>query len=377
MGALRWARKKVGSAVKRIEDPRLLRGRGGLRRRHPPARRGAHGRAAQPARARPVARPSTSAAALTLPGVVDAFAARRPGRPPPAIPVPCSPGHVQADAAVPAGHRHGAVRRRAGGRRRRRDRYVAEDALELIDVEYEPAAGSRRRRRRDPARGAAAAPPTRPTTWWRRTSTTSATSTPRSPRPTGSSTSGWTCSATPGSRWRPAASSPHRRPVTGELTIWTPPSGPHTVRGILAGMLAMPHGRIRVITPDVGGGFGVKADFYAEDLLAPFAPPARPAGKWIEDRNEHFLSASSHSREQNHAVEVAVRTTARSSAAGSDINGLRRLPRTAGDRPVLRSPARSPWRVPGPAGYRVGATAPHQQGAGVALPGCRAPEAVW
>jgi carbon-monoxide dehydrogenase large subunit len=72
-------------------------------------------------------------------------------------------------------------------------------------------------------------------------------------------------------------------------------------------MLNLPEDAIRVISPDVGGGFGVKEEFYPEDLLVPFA--ARRLGrpvKWIESRREHFLSVV-HAREQVHHLEMAFR----------------------------------------------------------------------
>jgi carbon-monoxide dehydrogenase large subunit len=99
----------------------------------------------------------------------------------------------------------------------------------------------------------------------------------------------------------------HRDALTGELTVWDSTQWPHTVRTILAGMLGVPARSVRVITPDIGGGFGVKADFTPEDFLVPFAAGriGRPV-KWIEDRNEHFL-AIAHSREQIHEVEMALR----------------------------------------------------------------------
>jgi len=70
-------------------------------------------------------------------------------------------------------------------------------------------------------------------------------------------------------------------------------------------MLALPEHKIHFIEPDVGGGFGVRGEFYPEDFLIPFLAITlgRPV-KWIEDRREHFLAAN-HSREQIWKVEVA------------------------------------------------------------------------
>jgi carbon-monoxide dehydrogenase large subunit len=96
-------------------------------------------------------------------------------------------------------------------------------------------------------------------------------------------------------------------PVSGELVIWISGQWPHTTRSLAARLLGLAEERIRVIQPDVGGGFGVKEEFYPEDLVVFFATLrlGRPV-KWIEDRREHFLSVA-HSREQVHEIELALR----------------------------------------------------------------------
>jgi carbon-monoxide dehydrogenase large subunit len=97
----------------------------------------------------------------------------------------------------------------------------------------------------------------------------------------------------------------HVDPVSGELVIWVSGQWPHTTRTLAARMLNLSEDSIHVISPDVGGGFGVKEEFYPEDLLVPFA--ARRLGrpvKWIETRREHFLSVV-HAREQVHHLEIA------------------------------------------------------------------------
>jgi carbon-monoxide dehydrogenase large subunit len=95
-------------------------------------------------------------------------------------------------------------------------------------------------------------------------------------------------------------------PITERLTLTTSTQFPHLVRGFLAGVLGMPESRIRVVAPDVGGGFGAKCEFYCEEILAPLlALRLRRPVKWVEDRREHMI-ASSHAREQKHTVRVAV-----------------------------------------------------------------------
>jgi carbon-monoxide dehydrogenase large subunit len=92
---------------------------------------------------------------------------------------------------------------------------------------------------------------------------------------------------------------------TDSYTVWSSTQVVHWVRSEIAGTLAVPEGRIRVIAPDVGGGFGVKGHVYPEDVLIPFL--ARLTGRsvrWVEDRREH-ISCSCHSRDQRHDAEIA------------------------------------------------------------------------
>ena len=95
-------------------------------------------------------------------------------------------------------------------------------------------------------------------------------------------------------------------PTTGRITLYSSTQFPHLARGFLAGVLSIPESRIRVIAPDVGGGFGSKCEFYPEEVLAPWLSLrlGRPV-KWVEDRREHML-ASTHAREQIHEIEAAV-----------------------------------------------------------------------
>jgi carbon-monoxide dehydrogenase large subunit len=93
----------------------------------------------------------------------------------------------------------------------------------------------------------------------------------------------------------------------GSLTTWNSTQVSHFVQQGLATTLELPPHRIRVIAPDVGGGFGTKASGYAEDALVPIAAMVlnRPV-KWIEDRREHMMG-SAHARHQTHAISLAAR----------------------------------------------------------------------
>jgi carbon-monoxide dehydrogenase large subunit len=91
---------------------------------------------------------------------------------------------------------------------------------------------------------------------------------------------------------------------TDSITHWSSTQVVHWVRREIATTLALPEARVRVIAPDVGGGFGGKGHAYPEDLLLPFL--ARRLGRpvrWIEERREHLMAAT-HSRDQLHDVEI-------------------------------------------------------------------------
>jgi carbon-monoxide dehydrogenase large subunit len=89
------------------------------------------------------------------------------------------------------------------------------------------------------------------------------------------------------------------------LTLWTATQIPHLVRTGLADVLEMPENRIRVIAPDVGGGFGIKGHLFPEEIaVCVLAMELRRPVKWIEDRREHML-ACIHAREHEHRIEVA------------------------------------------------------------------------
>jgi len=95
-------------------------------------------------------------------------------------------------------------------------------------------------------------------------------------------------------------------PYEGMLTCWISTQGPIPIRNGLAAIFHLPEHKVRVIAPDVGGGFGTKIMmFYPEEILAPFAAIqlGKPV-KWIEDRRENFIS-SNQERGQIHEVEYA------------------------------------------------------------------------
>jgi carbon-monoxide dehydrogenase large subunit len=94
-------------------------------------------------------------------------------------------------------------------------------------------------------------------------------------------------------------------PATGEFTLWSTTQVPHIARITLSGVTGIPEAKLRVIAPDVGGGFGSKLNIYAEEALA--LAVARRLGravKWTEGRSEGYL-ATIHGRDQIQEIELA------------------------------------------------------------------------
>jgi aerobic carbon-monoxide dehydrogenase large subunit len=93
--------------------------------------------------------------------------------------------------------------------------------------------------------------------------------------------------------------------VTETMTVWNSTQMPHRCKTILIDMLGLAEHQVRVIAPDVGGGFGPKAVFHPEELAVAAACRLLQAPvKWVEDRFEHFLAAVME-RDQSWTVEVA------------------------------------------------------------------------
>ena len=91
-----------------------------------------------------------------------------------------------------------------------------------------------------------------------------------------------------------------------EVTVWSSTQIPHVVAALLEDSIKEPrYIKARVIAPRIGGGFGQKWGFYPEELIIPLASviTGRPV-RWIETRHEHMI-ATNHAREQTHYVEMA------------------------------------------------------------------------
>ena len=97
-------------------------------------------------------------------------------------------------------------------------------------------------------------------------------------------------------------------PATEELTIWTSTQAPFRIRAEIAAILGIPEAKVRAIAPEVGGGFGTKTAPYREDVLVAWAAVrlGRPV-KWISSRSEDLLTTN-HGRGGVSEGELAVRS---------------------------------------------------------------------
>jgi len=103
----------------------------------------------------------------------------------------------------------------------------------------------------------------------------------------------------------PRAALAHFVPVTGELTLWNTTQNPHIVRFVMSLVTGVPEDRLRVIAPEVGGGFGSKIAQIQGDFIAVFCSMklGRPV-RWNETRSENFQSTT-HGRDHVQDVELA------------------------------------------------------------------------
>jgi aerobic carbon-monoxide dehydrogenase large subunit len=110
------------------------------------------------------------------------------------------------------------------------------------------------------------------------------------------------------------------RKADKNLTIWSSSQIPHLLRNILSATVGLPQHQVRVIVPEVGGGFGCKLNIYPEELVAAYATmKTGRAVKWIEDRSEN-LAVTIHGRDQIDYVEVAA--TKEGKITGLKVHGI-------------------------------------------------------
>jgi len=106
----------------------------------------------------------------------------------------------------------------------------------------------------------------------------------------------------------------------GRLTLWSGTQVPHLARHLLAEVLGLPENKVRVVAPDVGGGFGVKAILYPEDIaLCVLARTLGRPVKWVEQRRE-AMQASAHARDHHYTVRAGF--DARGHLLGLDVRAV-------------------------------------------------------
>jgi carbon-monoxide dehydrogenase large subunit len=330
--------KYVGAVVRRREDPRLLTGRGvyvdDLRVAgclHAAILRSPH------AHARIVA--VRTGRARAHPAVVACFdhddlaSALRPlpvaGVPPPALQARVG-FRLKTAAQLPL----------ASGKVRyvgepvavvvATDRYALEDALELVDVDYEPLAVVT-----DVEQGLAPQAPLIHEAWGDNVSVAFEARVGDPDRAlAGASARVRARIRVPryaGVPLEPRALLAEPTARGDRLTVWASTQVPHWLQRTLAEALGWPARRLRVVAPEVGGGFGTKCSIYPEDVLIPIvaARLGRPV-KWLETRREHLQSAT-HSREQLHDAELGA-------TPDGALVGIR-------DRILLDQGAYNPWGI--------------------------------
>lgn len=94
-------------------------------------------------------------------------------------------------------------------------------------------------------------------------------------------------------------------PAMGEFTVWSSTQIPHIVKATLGATVGVPEAKLRIIAPDVGGGFGSKLNVYAEEAICiALARRLRRPVKWTEERSENYL-ATIHGRDVVQDIELA------------------------------------------------------------------------
>ena len=139
--------------------------------------------------------------------------------------------------------------------------------------------------------------------------------------------------------------------ASGRVTLTCSVQMPHMLRTGLADALGMPEAELRVIAPDVGGGFGQKMQLFPEYVvLVWLARRLRRSLAWIEDRHENFLAAA-HARDQRYRVRAAFDKEARLLAIDADIRcnigAYSCYPTTCGVEPLMAFA-----ELPGPYDFR-------------------------
>jgi carbon-monoxide dehydrogenase large subunit len=108
-------------------------------------------------------------------------------------------------------------------------------------------------------------------------------------------------------------------PESGSLVLWSSTQAPHKLRAIVAELLDLDREALRVVCPDIGGGFGQKCHAYPEEIVTAWLALrlGRPV-KWVEDRSENLLAAS-HARDQTIEIRAGVDADGRLLGIDADV----------------------------------------------------------
>src|SRR5437764_7552550 len=184
------------------------------------------------------------------------------------------------------------------------DRYIAADAIDLIDVDYEPTTAVA-----DPEKALAPGAPAVHPEW---PDNVAFTYHQEGGEPDKAFAEAEVVVKQRITSQRLVPSAMETRGVVAEyraqqLTLWSSTQIPHLMRTLVAMMLGLPEHQTRVITPEVGGGFGSKLNVYAEEALMGFVAIkiGKPV-KWIESRRENFATTI-HGRGHVDYYEVAAK----------------------------------------------------------------------
>ena len=218
------------------------------------------------------------------------------------------------------------------------DRYAAADGVAAVEVEYEPLPVVV-----DPFKALKPGAPVLRTDKEARRTTTSGTGrratapatdagVRRTPRCRGQAAAS-TSRASTSPRSRPAAASPTSTRRPGKLTVYMTTQAPHAIRtvfALVAGHVGLSEEKIRIISPDIGGGFGGKVPVYPGYVIAVAASVVigKPV-KWIEDRMEN-LQADSFARDYHIDAELAADEGRHDHGAAHQDPGRPRLRRRRG-----------------------------------------------
>lgn len=119
------------------------------------------------------------------------------------------------------------------------------------------------------------------------------------------------------------------RPGAESLTFWSSTQIPHLLKPNLAALIGLPENQVRVIAPEVGGGFGVKAEIYPEEILSILASKqlGQPV-KWVETRSENFqvtVQGRGQEAEYELAADANGKVTAMRVRINADLGGYLQL----------------------------------------------------